>query len=174
MLLFFATTGLIFAVPNADCADINASIEQTHQQILSAVENGQLSAQIGERANNLRREYKKYLIQKNAQIQILKIDVLEGPAEIRQKTLDDLTQAVSEMEQVKIKYLQQFKQLGGGKLIGQSPMKTTETVSMAPPQEPTTPLSKEPNKSTGTKWRTVDTDVVIEVQAEDLTNSEFD
>ncbi len=65
-------------------------------------------------ASEIRMGLQKYLIKTEAQLEILRLDVLHGAEAQRQRALNQIVELVAEREQTKISYLQQLQALKTG------------------------------------------------------------
>jgi len=87
------------------------AFEEEYKAIAEKVEEGSLSAEVMSRASEIRMGLQKYLIKTEAELEILRLDVLHGADAQRQRALNQIVELVAEREQTKISYLQQLQAL---------------------------------------------------------------
>jgi len=90
------------------------AFEEEYKAIGEKVEEGSLSAEVMSSASEIRMGLQKYLIKTEAQLEILRLDVLHGAEAQRQRALNQIVELVGEREQTKISYLQQLQALKTG------------------------------------------------------------
>jgi len=90
------------------------AFEEEYRAIGEKVEEGSLSAEVMSRASEIRLGLQKYLIKTEAELEILRLDVLHGAEVQRQRALNQIVELVAEREQTKISYLQQLQALKTG------------------------------------------------------------
>ena len=96
------------------------NFEQVYNVIIEKVGEGQLPEEDGKRAKTLYIAYQKYLIETEAKIQVLKIDVLNTNGEKQKKALDEMMVIASERERVRMEYLQRLQALQAKTSTGSS------------------------------------------------------
>jgi len=116
--------------------------EEEYEAIRRKVEEGSLSAEVMSRASEIRVGLQKYLIKTEAQLEILRLDVLHGAEAQRQRALNQIVDLVAEREQTKISYLQELQALKSG--------------------------SKKSEDKTGQKGTANDLDIQIKIAPEDI------
>jgi len=90
------------------------AFEEEYKAIAEKVEESSLSAEVMSSASEIRMGLQKYLIKTEAELEILRLDVLEGAEAQRQRALNQIVELVAEREQSKISYLQQLQALKNG------------------------------------------------------------
>jgi len=90
------------------------AFEEEYEAIGEKVEEGSLSAEVMSRASEIRMGLQKYLIKTEAELEILRLDVLHGAEAQREKALNQIVTLVAVREQTKIFYLQQLQSLKSG------------------------------------------------------------
>jgi len=90
------------------------TFEEEYRAIGEKVEEGSLSAEVMSSASEIRLGLQKYLIKTEAELEILRLDVLHGAEVQRQRALNQIVELVAEREQTKISYLQQLQALKSG------------------------------------------------------------
>lgn len=149
--------------------DLIEQINQTHTAIIDQVNKEKLPAGVGTKANELRLELKKYLIQSEAKIQILELEILQGADDKREAALKKLMELTAERERVKLDFLQRLKSL----MVQSGTAKTgSDQSGMQKPVD--TAKKKKEAKETGTKWKTETLDIEIEIAPEDISKGEHD
>jgi hypothetical protein len=88
--------------------------EEEYEAISKKVKEGAFSAEVMSRAREIRIGLQKYLIKTEAELEILRLDVLHGAQAQRQRALNQIVELVAEREQTKISYLQQLQALRTG------------------------------------------------------------
>lgn len=88
--------------------------EEEYEAISKKVKEGAFSAEVMSRAREIRIGLQKYLIKTEAELEILRLDVLHGAQAQRQRALKQIVELVAEREQTKISYLQQLQALRTG------------------------------------------------------------
>jgi len=90
------------------------AFEEEYKAIGEKVEKGSLSAEVMSRASEMRIGLHKYLIKTEAELEILRLDVLHGAEVQRETVLKQIVELVVEREQTKMSYLQKLKALKTG------------------------------------------------------------
>jgi hypothetical protein len=90
------------------------AFEKEYEDISEKVEEGSLPSMAMSRASVIRMGLKKYLINTEAQLEILRLDVMHGTDGQRETALNQIVKLVAEREQTKIAYLQELQALEGG------------------------------------------------------------
>ena len=98
--------------------DLVAAFLQMHGEMLARVQEGTLPAAVGAEANELKIALEKYLIQTQAQLQVLQLDVLYGAEEQREAALKKVVALAVEHERTKMAYLQRLQALNAAHLPG--------------------------------------------------------
>ena len=101
--------------------------EKEYEDISEKVEEGSLPPMAMSRATAIRIGLQKYLINTEAQLEILRLDVLHGAEAQRETALNRIVELVAEREQTKISYLQQLQALQGGSITFGDKMGEKET-----------------------------------------------
>ncbi len=93
---------------------------EEYKAINEKVEEGSLPAEALSRAAKIRIGLQKYLIKTEAQLEILRLDLLHGDDyEARQAALQEMLALVAERERTKMAYLQQLQALNTASLPGE-------------------------------------------------------
>ena len=126
-MTFLCATGMLLAcavnksVPSSKVSEVQ--IETTdpledfakeYKAIRKKVEEGSLPAEAMSKATEMQIGLQKYLIKVEAELEILRLDVLHGGDDQRERALNQIVKLVAEREQTKISYLQQLQALEGG------------------------------------------------------------
>ena len=90
------------------------AFEEEYEAIGEKVEEGSLPSEAMSRATEIRTGLQKYLIKTEAQLEILRLDVLHGTDEQRERALNQIVELDAEREQTKISHLQQLQTLKSG------------------------------------------------------------
>jgi hypothetical protein len=107
---------LVFIADQATAGDdLLEAFENAYVDIQGQVKKGKLSGEVGDKANELNIELKKYLIKTDAQLEILQLDVLHGSGENQEASLSKMVAISAERERIKMGYLQRLLALRGGK-----------------------------------------------------------
>jgi hypothetical protein len=105
-----------------------AAFENEYEAISKKVEEGSLRSEVMGRASEIRMGLQKYLIRTEAQLEILRLDVVHGTDGQRETALSQIVELVAEREQTKISYLQQLQAVKtGGKPSEDKTIKTRRT-----------------------------------------------
>jgi hypothetical protein len=99
--------------------DLAAVFEQTHEEILARVHEGTLPADVGAKADELKIALEKYLINTQAQLEVLQLDVLSGADDQRQAALKKVVALAAKRERTKMAYLQRLQALNTASLPGE-------------------------------------------------------
>ena len=99
--------------------DLVAAFRQMHGEMLARVHEGDLPADVGAQANELKIALEKYLIKTQAQLKILQLDVLYGADEQRESALQEVVVLAAERERTKMAYLQRLQALNAAHLPGE-------------------------------------------------------
>jgi len=91
------------------------AFEEEYKAIGEKVEEGSHSAEVMSRATEMRIGLHKYLIKTEAELEILRLDVLHGAEVQRETALKQIVELVVEREQTKIFYLQELQALKTGR-----------------------------------------------------------
>ena len=91
-----------------------AAFAKEYEAISKKVEAGSLPSEAMGRASAIRRGLQKYLTKTEAQLAILRLDVVHGTDGQREKALSQIVELVAEREQAKMSYWQQLQALEGG------------------------------------------------------------
>ena len=127
LVTLLSTTGMLLACAgkrSVTANDINGieikttdpleAFEKEYEDISEKVEEGSLPSTVMSRATAIRMGLQKYLIKTEAQLEILRLDVMQGVDRQRETALNQIVKLVAEREQAKIAYLQELQALGGG------------------------------------------------------------
>jgi hypothetical protein len=90
------------------------AFEEEYKAVGEKVEEGSLSADVMSRATAIRMGLQKYLIKTEAELEILRLDVLHGAESQRQRALNQIVELVAEREQTKMSHLQELQALKTG------------------------------------------------------------
>lgn len=145
------------------------TFEQTQAAISAQVRQGAMPEDIAAKANELKIELKTYLIRSEADLQILQVDILHASATERKIALKKLMNLSAERERVKVQYLQRLQSL----LPKNDESAATAPLLVAPQSVDSKPQAVGEVPS-GTKWRTKDLDIEIEIAPEDISTGEHD
>ena len=141
------------------------AFEQIHARIIEHVKQNVLPIEAGVKADELQISLKKYLIQSEARLQILKLDVLHEKGDKQKKALDEMMNLSAEREQTKMNYLERLKVLIEGIDIVDTP---------APPggmvHKKETRTEKTFKNKKDLKWKEKILDVEIEITPEDISH----
>jgi hypothetical protein len=85
------------------------AFEEEYEVIGEKVNEGSLSEEVMSRATAIRTGLQKYLIRVEAELEILRLDVLHGGDDERERALNQIVQLVEKREQTKISYLQELR-----------------------------------------------------------------
>ena len=149
--------------------DLLEAFEQTHAEIVAQVKKGKLSSEIGDEANDMRIALKKYLIQTDAQMEILQLDVLYGSGEKQETSLKKLLALSAAQERTKVVYLQRLQALKTGKTKGGElvpPLPPAPEQSKADPEKEEAGGSQTAEKTSKKEWTFGD--VKIEIGPENV------
>jgi len=94
------------------------AFEKEYEAMRKQVEEGSLPSEAMGRASAIRMGLQKYLIRIEAQMEILRLDVVHGTDGQRETALSQIVELVAEREQTKISYLQQLQALRTGSKTG--------------------------------------------------------
>lgn len=148
--------------------------ENKYREIAERANQGQLPATVLEEADQIRVDLKKFLISRNAELEILRVDVLEGSKEKSTAALEQMNKLIADTEQNKMMYIQ--------KLVALSPGSGTENYAMMPAQgaqsgdsllgvsKPSAPKRKKPRRKVEKEsiWETKDMNKRMILAPEDL------
>jgi len=90
------------------------AFEKEYEAISKKEEEGSLPSEAMSRATAIRMGLQNYLISTEAQLEILRLDVMHGADGQRETALSRIVELVAEREQTKISYLQELQALEGG------------------------------------------------------------
>jgi hypothetical protein len=90
------------------------AFEKEYEAISKKTKEGSLPSEAMSRATAIRMGLQKYLIKTEAQLEILRLDVLHGADAQRETALNRMVELVAEREQTKISYLQPLQALEAG------------------------------------------------------------
>jgi uncharacterized FAD-dependent dehydrogenase len=79
------------------------------EAISKKVEEGSLPAEAINRATEIQIDLNKYLIKAEAELEILRLDVLHGGDDQRERALNQMVELVEKREQTKISYLKELR-----------------------------------------------------------------
>jgi hypothetical protein len=145
------------------------AFEQTHAKINAQVKQNVLPLKAGVKANELQISLKKYLIQSEARLQILKLDALHQKGDKQKNAIDEMMALSAERERTKMNYLERLKALMEESNTGDNPVPPSETAH----QSETGTKKADENKS-DIKWKTKTLDVEIEIDLEDISKGDHD
>ncbi len=170
-VIFLLTLIPLFAAAMDQKADepdnvLNA-FEKTHAKILAQVRQKVLPPKVGAKADELNISLQKYLIQSEARLKILKLDVLYKKGEEQKKALDEMLALSAERERIKMNYLQRLKALAEGISTGDTPAPPSEMVYKSE-----TNTAKAAEKKEDIKWSTKTLDIEIESAPEDISKGD--
>ena len=127
LVTLLSTTGMLLACAgkrSVTANDINGieikttdpleAFEKEYEDISEKVEEGSLPSMVMSRATAIRMGLQKYLISTEAQLEILRLDVMHGADGQRETALSRIVELVAEREQTKMSYLQKLKALKTG------------------------------------------------------------
>ena len=104
------------------------SFEKEYMAIRKEVEEGSLSGEVMSRATEIQIGLQKYLLKVEAELEILRLNVLHGGDDQRERALNQIVALVEEREQIKISYLQQLQGLRMGSKTSQHKKGTIGTI----------------------------------------------
>jgi hypothetical protein len=87
------------------------TFQKEYEAISEKVEEGSLPAEAMSRASEIQMGLQKYLIKAEAELEILRLDVLHGGNNQRERALDQIVELVTERERTKISCLRQLQAL---------------------------------------------------------------
>ena len=87
------------------------AFDEEYEAISAKVNEGSLPAEAMSRATEIQIGLKKYLIKAEAELEILRLDVLHGGDDQRERALNQIVELVAERERTKISYLRQLQEL---------------------------------------------------------------
>jgi len=90
------------------------AFEEEYKAIGERVEEGSLPSAAMSRVTAIRMGLQKYLIKTEAQLEILRLDVMHGAEAQRETALNQIVELVAEREQTKMSYLQRLQALKTG------------------------------------------------------------
>jgi uncharacterized FAD-dependent dehydrogenase len=85
------------------------TFQKQYEAIRKKVEEGSLPAEAMSRATEIQIDLKKYLIKAEAELEILRLDVLHGGDDQRERALNQMVELVEKREQTKISYLKELR-----------------------------------------------------------------
>ena len=97
-----------------ETSDPLEAFAKEYEAMRKQVEEGSLPSEAMGRARAIRMGLQKYLIKTEAQLEILRLDVVHGTDGQRATALSQIVELVAEREQAKMSYLQQLQALQGG------------------------------------------------------------
>jgi hypothetical protein len=84
---------------------LTRTFEQEHAAIVDRVRQGDLIEEVGAKADEYKIVLKKYLIDTNAQLKILELDVLHASGETRETALIKMMEPTAERERTQMDYI---------------------------------------------------------------------
>jgi hypothetical protein len=122
LTLLFCSTGLLLAcaahksVPPSEVNEVQIettdpleAFTKEYEDISKKVEEGSLPAEAMKRATAIRMGLQKYLVKAEAELEILRLDVLHGGDDQRERALNQMVELVEKREQTKISYLKELR-----------------------------------------------------------------
>ena len=109
--------------------------EGKYLDISDRVSRGELPADVLAKANEIRAQLKKTVIKHNAEMEMLKVDILDGPKEKGAAAFDSIQILMNETEQNKVHYLQKLTQLIYSKTSEDASKTSKETSAVMPSKE---------------------------------------
>jgi len=88
--------------------------ENKYNEMTEKVHQGQLPATVSEEAARIRMDLKKFIISRNAELEILKLEVLEGSKQNSKAALEQMSNLVADTERNKMLYIQKLSALSPG------------------------------------------------------------
>jgi hypothetical protein len=85
------------------------TFQKEYEAISKRVEEGSLPAEAMKRATAIRTGLQKYLIKAETELEILRLDVLHGGDDQRERALNQMVELVEKREQTKISYLKELR-----------------------------------------------------------------
>lgn len=143
------------------------TFEQTHAKIIAQVKQNVLPLEAGVKADELQISLKKYLIQSEARLQILKLDALHEKDDKQKKALDEMMNLSAERERTKMNYLVRLKVLMEGIDIVDTPAPPPEMVHKSE-----TRIEKIDKNEKDLKWKEKTLDIEIEITPEDISRGD--
>ena len=101
-------------VAEIEITDPLEAFAKEYEAMRKQVEEGSLPSEAMGRARAIRRGLEKYLIKTEAELKILRLDVMHGTDGQRETALSQIVGLVAEREQAKMSYLQQLQALTTG------------------------------------------------------------
>ena len=121
-MTFLCATGMLFScaahksVPSSKVSEVQIKttdpledFAKEFEAIRKRVEEGSLPAEAMSRATAIRTELQKYLIRAEAELEILRLDVLHGGDDQRERALNQIVELVEKREQTKMSYMKELR-----------------------------------------------------------------
>lgn len=143
--------------------------ETQYMEIIDRVHQGQLPATVSEEASQIRMELKKFVINRNAELEILKLEVLEGSKQDSKAALEQMNNLVADTERTKMNYIQRLSALSPGTgtdHVAMMPSQSTQPSAFQKSSAARKKSVKKPAKET--IWETKDLNRRMQISPEDL------
>jgi len=148
--------------------------EDKYRSVLDAVQEGALSAEAGEQADELKLSLQKYLIQSKARIDIYKLEARQTSGPRQDEALQNLIQASAERERTLLAYIQRLNYLSaGGKeaiTVPDLPLPTERSLEKSAGGQKQEGPSDKDWFERGTRYEVKELDIEIEIKPEDIIN----
>ena len=145
--------------------DILAAIEKRHQAVMRHVKRGELPEVSAIKADQLSIDLKKYIIDRQSKIAILKLDLRDGADDNNIATQNKIRSTYAEMENKKIEYLQRMQLLLAESEHVISDAREVGELHPGKANEMDTDAASEK-----TQWQVRDLDIEIEIAPEDISD----
>jgi hypothetical protein len=97
------------------------AFERAYARIMEDVRTGELPQRVGEKAADLRHEYRIYRIETDARLEVLELEITEGEAAERSEHLEELRELTVERTLVSRDYLDRLKALSDSETSAAQP-----------------------------------------------------
>lgn len=152
---------------SGDSDDLVSAFEEMHAVVINKAKQGTLPAETANQADELNVELQKYIIQKEAELEILQLDALHGSKAKREAAMAEIVRISAKLERTKMAYLQRMQSL----LSSDGTEKPVALPTVASPKKETTAKGTKEDEE-GIKWRTKELDFEIEIAPEDITKGD--
>ncbi len=144
------------------------AFEGVHTKVVLQAKQGRVAAKIKDRADKLSIQLKKYMINKEAKIKILSLDVMNGPAEKRKTALQKIIRLSAASERTKTRYLLALEMLLGDS----NNVSGSNLAEVLDGNEGRVSVAHEIRDHT--IWKTKTLDIEFEIAPEDVSQGDYD